>query len=498
MPVVVASPRHRSRKSLGAWYTPAPIVRGLLDLALNPAIDAARASDDPLASLLALRVLDPSCGDGAFLVPATERLIAAAEQLGAPDLARDIVERCVVGMDIDPSAARRCAERLRDLAPRASARVIVADALRAGPGIVEDERFDVVVGNPPYLNQLETITANSRETAARVRDWSRGVVKGYADSAAAFWLLSVMVLKDGGRCALLLPRSVLSTRDGAPVRTEVLRRASLESIWFDDAPMFDASVRVCAPVVRAAAQPGRVDRWIGESFEPIDACGAPRSSQWSRVLPHATDTPELPRFDQTLGEIANATADFRDQYYGLDGFIVEDADARATCAGDELERRFPRLVTSGLIDRDACLWGLRRTRILKRTWSAPRLDRERFERETRLGPWLCARLVPKVLLATQTRVLEPLLDAEGVLVPCVPVVTVTPRPGDPDPGATLRRIHRALLAPAATAFAMREYAGAALSPDAIKLAAKQALTLPVFDARPAPELDAWFARRLAR
>lgn len=496
----IAAPSRRSRKALGAWYTPESVVRGLLDLTLQPAIDAACASEDPRSALLALRVLDPSCGDGAFLAPAAERLIAAANQAGAPELAGEIVERCVVGVDINPPAAERCARRLRDLAPGASPRIMVADALRDGPLLFGDERFGVVVGNPPYLNQLESATAASRETARRVREWSGGVVRGYADSAAAFWLLSTMLLDAGGRCALVLPRSILSTRDAAPVRARVLEGASLDAIWFDDAPIFDASVRVCAPVIRAGAKRSRVERRLGEAFTPIASCAPAHESRWSRLLPDASSVPDVGRAARTLGEIAVATADFRDQHYGLEGFILEDDAARTRCSGHQVERCFPRLVTSGLIERDACVWGQRPTRILKRSWSAPRLDRARIERETPLGPWLRARLVPKVLLATQTRVLEPLLDLRGELVPCVPVITITPKPGDPRPDRTLRVIHRSLLSPIATAFAAREYAGAALSPGAIKLAARQVVTLPLIegDAPGGDEIEEWFARRLVR
>lgn len=487
----------RSRKALGAWYTPDSIVQGLLDLTLQPAIDEACASDNPMDALLALRVLDPSCGDGAFLVASARRLIDAAERLGAPDLAGEIVGRCVVGVDIDSNAADRCAHRLNDLAPGATPRIKVADALRAGPALFECERFGVVVGNPPYLNQLETSTSSTRDTARRVREWSEGVVKGYADSAAAFWLLSAMLLKDGGRCALVLPRAILSTRDAAPVRERVRTSASLDAIWFDDAPMFDASVRVCAPVIRAGAMTSRVERFIGERFDPMPTCAPPRGSAWGSLIPSASDVPEVGPFTRSLGEIAAATADFRDQYYGLEGFIIEDADARTRCPGHDIERRFPRLITSGLIERDACVWGERPTKILKRRWNAPRLDRERIEEETALGPWLRARLTPKVLLATQTRVLEPLLDLRGELVPCVPVITITPKPDDPRPGQTLRAIHRSLLSPLATAFAAREFAGAALSPGAIKLAARQVLALPLVDegAHPDDEVAEWFARR---
>ncbi|MGP1257269.1 MAG: HsdM family class I SAM-dependent methyltransferase [Kiloniellales bacterium] len=486
------------RRALGAFYTPPALVDALLDRALDPAIAVALAGARPVDALFGLRVLDPACGDGAFLVPASKRLIAAAESLGVRDAARRVIERCIVGVDIDGRAVRACAERLGGLAARAKVDVRAADALSDGPGLFGARRFDAVVGNPPYLNQLEEATASSRATAAAVREWSGGVVKGYADAAAAFWLLSTMLLRDDGRCALVLPRSVLSTRDALGVRERVARECAVDAVWFDDRPVFDASVRVCAPVVRRGTASASTGRCVGIPPTPVTEASAPRGGGWAHLLPES-DAPESePRARGTLGEIVDATADFRDQYYGLRGCIVEDRDARAR-SWDDLERAFPRLITSGLIDRDWLLWGVRPARVLKRRWDAPRIDRARLERETDLGPWLTSRLVPKILLATQTRVLEPVFDEAGHLAPCVPVITITAKRGSLDPIGDLRRAHRALLSPEATAWAVREHSGAALSPGAIKLSAKQVLAAPLGgDGEPCGSaVRDWFEGRLA-
>lgn len=503
---VARAPTHSrdARKALGAFYTPAPIVRDVLDRTLGPVIGRTLTEPNPVGALLALRVLDPACGDGAFLAPAAERIIDALARVGRPGMAQAVVERCVVGVDVDPLAADACAEALRELAGGAvRVRIIVADALREGPALFGDERFDAVVGNPPYLNQLERTTATPRDAARAIRAWSGGLVKGYADAAAAFWLLACRTLREGGRCGLVLPRSILSTRDAAPVRREIAGAFALESVWFDDRPMFDACVRVCAPVVARGEAPSKVVRTRGELFEPLpDAAppAPPHAERWSHLLPEASEAPAVVvRTGRTLADIAEATADFRDQYYGLRGCIVEHDEAARRAPLDDLEDRFPRLITSGLIDRDACLWGVRPARILKRAWWAPRLDRVAFEAGTDLAPWLRARLTPKVLLATQTRVLEPLLDERGSLVPVVPVITITPKRGVHDPADTLRVIHTSLRSASATATALRLAAGAALSPGAIKLSAKQVLSLPIVEpGAPEPdEVRAWFERRLA-
>jgi hypothetical protein len=96
------------------------------------------------------------------------------------------------------------------------------------------------------------------------------------------------------------------------------------------------------------------------------------------------------------------------------------------------------------------------------------------------------RLVPKVLVATQTRVLEVLPDPDGRLVPSVPVVAVA--------GEDVWSIAAALSAPPVSAWALHRAAGAALTADAVKLSAKQILDVPLPSDR---EVWEGVARRLA-
>ncbi len=114
------------------------------------------------AVLERLTVLDPTCGSGAFLLAAL-RVLAALDRacLGderAPVL-EGIVRRSIFGVDIDPDAVLVCRLRLllevaaeRDPAsveplPDLSASVRCADALH----VALEERFEVVIGNPPYV-----------------------------------------------------------------------------------------------------------------------------------------------------------------------------------------------------------------------------------------------------------------------------------------------------------------------------------------------------------
>lgn len=100
------------RKASGAFYTPQRIVDRLTTDALN----AALGTDVTLERVRALRVLDPACGSGAFLVHVLERVAGLRAELGdrgtVTHLRRDVLLRGIFGVDVNPTAVWLCELRL--------------------------------------------------------------------------------------------------------------------------------------------------------------------------------------------------------------------------------------------------------------------------------------------------------------------------------------------------------------------------------------------------
>lgn len=448
------------RKAQGAHYTPVALVDFLLS-------EAVRGWSPSSSSW---RVLDPACGSGNFLVAAARLLSARTRE----PMAR-FVERRVHGTDIDPVAVELARAALLELLPartsasvrqrvrRALARhVVVADALEAAPS----DLFDLILGNPPFLNQLEKGTTASRARASAIARSTGGAVRRYADLSSAFLVSGLARLGPKGRLAFVMPQSFLSTGDTRPVRDVALARASLRAAWSASEPMFeDASVRVCAVVFERGAPRG-VRRAFGPRFESLRGA-APHPKQgdesWAPLLAEGFGAPrvELGGRSGSIADIATATADFRDQYYGLRGAVEEDG-------------RGPRLATTRHIDLGACAWGACDVRILGERYSRPTVDRARIVGRKGMDGWLESRLVPKVLVATQTKVIEAFVDELGQYAPLVPLISVYPRCG-----VDLWQLAAAIASPVVAARALSLYAGSALSPGAIKLSAKQLLSMPL-------------------
>lgn len=441
-----------TRRELGAFYTPPEIVEALLDEALDPVLGE-RATDE---AVLAIRVLDPACGDGAFLIAAVARIAARLVEIsgGSADQAfRRVVDAgCVVGMDVDPPAIRTCAEALGS-----AAWLRLEDALVTDP----NREFDVVVGNPPFLSQLDRRTAVSSERRAVLQE--RYPMDAYTDPSALFLLLAARSLRTGGRMAMVQPLSVLAARDAERVRIAVEELAPLAFVWVAGGRVFpDAQVQVCALGAVEGADGSSVHLSVGGGFRHVGDRERGDAS-WAALGAQAMGVPDLaPQTDGLLGDLAVCTADFRDAFYRLAGAVRE---------GDVTDTR-DRLVTTAMIDPAVIAWGAREVRFAGERYLRPIVQTQTTDSE--LAAWVAKRAVPKVLVATQTRVIEAAIDPNGATVPVTPVISVVP-----GKRGNLPRVAAVLSSPVAAALATSASFGAALSPNAIKLSAAQVREIPL-------------------
>lgn len=108
------------RKLSGSYYTPDCLVQELIKSALDPVISRTLSENpqDPVEALLRLKVVDPACGSGHFLLAAARRLASELARLEAdtnqPDEAlyrhcmRLVVQKCIYGVDLIPMAVELC------------------------------------------------------------------------------------------------------------------------------------------------------------------------------------------------------------------------------------------------------------------------------------------------------------------------------------------------------------------------------------------------------
>lgn len=159
-----------SQKALGAFYTADSVASFLVRWAIRKATD---------------RVLDPSCGCGAFIGAALTRL----SNLGC-------TKPEVWGVDHDEEAVRTS----KQFFPKAK-------ILKQNFFAIESSHFapfEAVVGNPPFI-RYQTFSGEARVQALKQMERAGVRLPRLASSWAPFLIHAVRLLRPGGRLAMVVP-----------------------------------------------------------------------------------------------------------------------------------------------------------------------------------------------------------------------------------------------------------------------------------------------------
>lgn len=420
----------------GAHYTPAALAADIAERALPSG-----TAPGP--------VVDPTCGGGSLLLAAGDRLVALGVDRAVA--ARDLLW----GADIDPLAVAVTEVALvlwsGGVAP-ARGHLVTGDAL------IGDRRlwtgspptgFAAVVGNPPFQGQLARDTVRARPKQAALQRRFGPVVTPYVDTAALFLLAALDLVGPAGRVVMVQPQSSAAARDAGPVREAIGRRARVVDLVVPPEQPFAAHVDVCLAVLEAT---------------PADG-----PSAWSSILAADRGVPVVSLPDgPVLASRAQAVAGFRQHYYGLVGHVSESS------VDESDDGRHP-LITCGTIEVGRSTWGARPTRFARRSWSRPVVDVAAVsDAQPAVGAWIRRVQRPKVLVASQTRVVEAVVDRDGRWVPGVPVVAVVP-----DRELDLERVAAVLCAPPVSAWVAAQALGSGLSAGSVRMSASLTLRVPL-------------------
>ena len=229
------------RKTEGIFYTPDYIVRHIVDHTLGGIPAGTRGEVQPRGlsqitrgSCENVKVLDPACGAGAFLVRVFDVLLAEHQRVGAMlndpapagEYARRILRENIYGVDLNQESVEitKLSLWLRsgisDGIPGEldgtikCGNSLIEDPAVAGrqalrwpeqfPGVMAAGGFDVIVGNPPYVNARtikETDKAYLREHYPQLR--------GAYDLYVAFLLRGQQLLSEHGRYGWIVPNKFL-------------------------------------------------------------------------------------------------------------------------------------------------------------------------------------------------------------------------------------------------------------------------------------------------
>lgn len=166
------------------------------------------------------KILENSCGDGAFLKEIVRRYIADARSANIPDdRIRNGLAADICGIEKDESCHAVCLEILNQTAAsfgitEVDWNVRQADALSE---VVRDY-YDYVVGNPPYMTYYNL----NQQQRDQIRERFETCQKGKADYYYAFTEAAICSLRPGGRLAYLIPNNFMKNRFSEELRKYLL------------------------------------------------------------------------------------------------------------------------------------------------------------------------------------------------------------------------------------------------------------------------------------
>jgi len=339
-----------ARKRFALLQTPDFIVDFILDRTLEPAL-----KEFPLDGF---RLIDPACGSGHFLLEAFDRLFRRwANREGDLVVVVQRTLNCVYGVDLNPYAAaiasfrlliaaiRACGLATLDRAPDWQIHVVAGDSLLFGPNkmvpslaalpsedaerlrvILQTQGYQVVVGNPPYIN------VEDPELRRLYRKYYRSS-SGQYQVSAPFTELFFEEAEVGGFVGMITSNAFMKRSFGKTLVEKCMPE------W-DMTHVIDTSVAHIpghgTPTVilmgrhrRPVSKTIRVVRGIrGSSFVPEDPATAPA---WAEIHSRVDE----PGFEGTYVSIAEATREsFVRHPWSIGGGGAAELKDRIDAAGE--------------------------------------------------------------------------------------------------------------------------------------------------------------------
>lgn len=262
---------HKKRKEQGIYYTPTFVVKYIVKNTLGRMLE-----EMPLYKAMNIRILDPACGSGSFLVEAldvmdgyleTQRRQKSKVSQMEFDFFRkvEILSRNIYGVDLDPQAVEICQLNLllrtlkrRAILPNLTENIKCGNSLISGKPLElmkyfdhpEEKRylnwdeafrdvmnnggFDVIIGNPPYI-RIQTLP---KDEVAYFGDTFESA-RGSYDIYLLFIEQTYRLLRKGGFAGFILPNKFMVSDYGKKLRELLSRECAVWKIVdFGDAQIF--------------------------------------------------------------------------------------------------------------------------------------------------------------------------------------------------------------------------------------------------------------------
>lgn len=207
------------RSGGGVFYTPPALTGRLIKLVESAGIDWGNA-----------KVIDPACGGGAFLAPLCLKITEALKDKSPKEIINHI-QTHVFGLEIDFFGGWLTQVfvevALKDILEQSELKlkslVRICNSLELADAITHEDKFDLVIGNPPY---------GKIKLSNNIRSRFKASLYGHPNLYGLFTHLALDLVKPGGIIGFLTPTSFLSGEYFKNLRLLLRKESTLIEIDF--------------------------------------------------------------------------------------------------------------------------------------------------------------------------------------------------------------------------------------------------------------------------
>ncbi len=240
------------RKEQGIYYTPSYIVDYIVKNTVGEFIKTHTPEE-----IHKVRILDPACGSGSFLIRAykelenywnrqygTQETLKFDEGESFYSMKVEILKNNIFGVDLDPKAVEIAQlNLLLQISERKYRLPLLQNNIKVGNSLIDDPSisdkafkwenefaeimvnggFDVVIGNPPYFN------IKSDDMLKSLPDF-KVLSNGVVNSATLFLKKSIDLLREDGYLGFIIPKSFAYVDSWKPIRQIIYKNTQLITI----------------------------------------------------------------------------------------------------------------------------------------------------------------------------------------------------------------------------------------------------------------------------
>jgi hypothetical protein len=384
-----------------------------------------------------IKILDPACGSGAFLVKVFDYLLAEHKRVGSilqgklldnEEVYKSILQNNIFGVDLNEESVQitklslwlKTAEKNEQLTSLNEnikcGNSLISDKEVVGESafdwqeefseIMQDGGFDVVVGNPPYVDSEEMVKSmpKIRETISE----NYTSASGNWDLFIPFIEKGLILTKESGYLGYINPNKILSSDYASSIRKFITKNHKVSEIVYvaQDKIFKDADVY---PVINVFQNSGKGQATFRQSmraesvFMPAQNIGY---ENWSPFLHKnswlLSSVDSEKNLDEIVDTFSSATVS---EAYELKE-IISDSGTH-------------KIINTGTIDKYISLWGIKAMRYIKDDYLYPKTKIESYLSKKE---WVDDK---KIIVAGMSKEIEAFCDDEGSYIAGKSTVVIT-------------------------------------------------------------------------